>query len=366
MRKVRVNVGTVGLVLKRKACKRVLTEGAYWLIPGEKVLIYDLARPFVPPIELNILLRDENLVAMLTVVKVEDNQIVLKYEDGIFKGVLTPGKYAFWKGVIDYTFTTVDLSVKEIPGSIGVNILQKPELVPYVRAYVVEAHEKGIMFVDGKYEKSLGPGIYYFWKNAIPVTVLKADMRQLQLEVSGQEILTRDKAALRVNFYTQYRVVDVEKALVDCKEFEKQLYILMQLALREYIGMFSLDELLEKKEAVSESILKIISASAEKLGVEILACGIRDIILPGEVKDIMNQVLIAEKKAQANTITRREETASTRSLLNTAKLMEDNAMLFKLKEMEYVEKIADKINSISLSGGGQILDQLRDIFSAGK
>jgi hypothetical protein len=62
----------------------------------------------------------------------------------------------------------------------------------------------------------------------------------------------------------------------------------------------------------------------------------------------------------------REETASTRSLLNTARLMEDNAMLFKLKEMEYVEKIADKINTISLSGGNQIIDQLRDIFSPGK
>jgi regulator of protease activity HflC (stomatin/prohibitin superfamily) len=222
------------------------------------------------------------------------------------------------------------------------------------------------MFIDGKFDKILDAGIYYFWKNAIPVSVLKADLRQLQMEVSGQEILTRDKAALRVNFYAQYKVVDVSKAMVDCKDYEKQLYILMQLALREYIGMLSLDELLENKESVSESILKIISASAARIGVEILTCGIRDIILPGEVKEIMNQVLIAEKKAQANIITRREETASTRSLLNTAKLMEDNAMLFKLKEMEYVEKIADKIKSISLSGGNQIVDQLRDIFSPGK
>jgi hypothetical protein len=95
---------------------------------------------------------------------------------------------------------------------------------------------------------------------------------------------------------------------------------------------------------------------------EVRYCGVRDIILPGEVKEIMNQVLVAQKKAEANVIMRREETASTRSLLNTAKLMEENTMLFKLKEMEYVEKIADKINSISLSGGNQIVDQLKDIF----
>ena len=72
--------------------------------------------------------------------------------------------------------------------------------------------------------------------------------------------------------------------------------------------------------------------------------------------------MIAEKKAQANIIMRREETASTRSLLNTAKLMEDNPMLFKLEEMEYVEKIAEKINNVSVSGNGVLIDQLRQIF----
>jgi regulator of protease activity HflC (stomatin/prohibitin superfamily) len=95
-------------------------------------------------------------------------------------------------------------------------------------------------------------------------------------------------------------------------------------------------------------------------------CGMRDVILTGDMKEIMNQVLIAQKKAQANVITRREETASTRSLLNTAKLMEDNEMLFKLKEMEYVEKIAHKIGEITLSGNGNMVKQLKEIFSVNK
>lgn len=86
-------------------------------------------------------------------------------------------------------------------------------------------------------------------------------------------------------------------------------------------------------------------------------------ILTGDMKDIMNQVLIAQKKAQANVIMRREETASTRSLLNTAKLMEENDMLYKLKEMEYVEKIAEKIGEITVSGNGNMVTQLKEIFS---
>ena len=89
--------------------------------------------------------------------------------------------------------------------------------------------------------------------------------------------------------------------------------------------------------------------------------GIKDIILPGEIREIMNTVLVAEKKAQANVIMRREEVASTRSLLNTAKLMEENRTLMRLKEMEYLEKICDKVGSITLNGGKSVLDQLSEL-----
>lgn len=136
----------------------------------------------------------------------------------------------------------------------------------------------------------------------------------------------------------------------------------MQLALREYIGTLTLDEVLEKKAEIGQFVTEKIKPQAQAYGLEILSSGLKDIILPGEIKEILNQVLIAEKKSQANVIMRREETASTRSLLNTAKLMEENEILYKLKELEYVEKISERISQISLSGNGQIIEQLKDIF----
>jgi len=364
MRKIRINKGTVALVFRKGDYNRLLTEGGHWLGWNENITVYDLAKPFYPTVELNLLLNDTNLSDRLIVVEVKDNEIVFQYVSVNFKSILTPGRYAFWKRIVDYSFTTFDLSKIEISEDISLQILNKPEVVQYVRVFVVESYEKGILIINGKAEKTLEKGTYCFWKNPVTVSVVKTDMRQRQLEISGQEILTKDKAALRVNFFARYKTVDIEKALCENKDFEKQLYVIFQLAIREFVGMNTIDELLERKESVSESILLAIRAKVEDLGVEILGCGIRDIILPGEMKEIMNQVLIAEKKAQANIIARREETASTRSLLNTAKLMEENAMLFKLKEMEYVERIAEKVNNISLSGGSLILDQLKTIFSA--
>ena len=212
----------------------------------------------------------------------------------------------------------------------------------YVRTFEVAAYEKALLMVDDVYSKTLDSGTYRFWKNDSSVRLLKADMRQLQLELAGQELLTKDKATIRINFYTQYRITDIETALLGSKDYEKQLYMNLQMALRSYVGKYSLDELLDQKEEISKAVLKEVTAKATVLGVKLLHSGIRDIILTGEMRTIMNQVLMAQKKAQANSITRREETAATRSLLNTAKLMEENQMLFALKEMEYVEKIAEK------------------------
>ena len=366
MKKVMINAYQVGLVFKKNAYRRMLKEGAYWLWGAETAYVYDLTKQFFPSIDLNILLRDAELADALQVVEVKETEIVLQFENGLLQQVLTPGRYAFWKGIMNYEFVYADISKIAITENIERAVLMNRLVVPYVRTYSIEQYEKALMYVDGKYAELLQPGVYYWWKNNISINVAKVDIRQQQLEINGQEILTKDKAALRINGYAQYKVADIEKALLENKDYERQLYVAFQLVLREFIGVLMFDELLEKKEALLPYILEAVKSNAMGLGVEVTGFGIRDIILPGDVKDIMNKVLVAEKNAQANSIMRREETASTRSLLNTAKLMEDNVMLWKLKEMEYVEKIADKISNISVSGNGALIEQLKQIFVAQK
>ncbi len=366
MRKIIINEWQIGLLLKDGAYSRFLTAGKYWIRSNKAVKIFELTEPFNPPVELNILLSDSQLSAKFQVVEVKDNQLVLLFVNGLLKEILVAGRYCFWKSVVQYEFVYVDISKTEITEITDRSILMNKVLAPFVRVYAVESYEKAVLLVDGKFSRILESGVYCWWKNAIPILVNKVDARQLQLEITGQEILTRDKAALRLNAWAQYAVTDVEKALLQNKEFEKQLYIGLQLVLREFVAGYSFDELLEKKDSLSAFMIEKIKDQAEKLGVTVFAFGIRDIILPGDIKEIMNRVMVAEKQAQANTIMRREETASTRSLMNTAKLMEENAMLWKLKEMEYVEKIAEKISSISVNGSSALADQLKQMFVPAK
>ncbi len=366
MKKVRINTGKLGLVFKNGEYQKLLTKGTYWLGFNKNVIVYDTTKEFSATVAIEILLKDEKLAEMLTVVDVKDTELVLLHENENLKKVLSAGRYVYWKGLLNRTFTTVDVSDVNISKNIDKNLFKNYELTKYIRLFEVANFEKAILLIDDVHAKTLEGGTYRFWKNNTSIKIAKVDTRQLQLEITGQELLTKDKANIRINFYTQYKVTDIEKALLRNKDYEKQLYILMQLALRTYVGSFTLDELLAEKDTIAKSVYDEVAKSTNDLGVEVINCGIRDIILPGDMKEIMNQVLVAQKKAQANIITRREETASTRSLLNTAKLMENNEMLFKLKEMEYVEKIADKIGEISLSGNGNMVKQLKEIFAVNK
>lgn len=362
IQRITIDAYQVGLVFENRKLVNVIKEGSQWFFGNKQVMVFEKTIAFQSPFEFNILIQNEILAAMLEVIEVADNEIVLQFVNGNFKEVLTPGTYAFWKGVTNTYFHKIDVSKVEITEKIPTFLLETAKLRAFVRKFIVSSNDKALLFVNGTYVKELASGTHYFWNNTSTVEVKTADIRQQQLEISGQELLTKDKAGLRINFYVRYQVIDISKALVTNKDFEKQLYVLMQLALRSFVGSLTLDELLSKKDTIASAILDEVTTKISDLGLAVSDAGIRDVILPGDMKEIMNQVLVAEKKAQANSIMRREETAATRSLLNTAKLMEENEMLWKLKEMEYVEKIADKIGEITISGGGNIIGQLKEIF----
>ncbi len=362
IKNVQIDAYQVGLVLHNRKLKDVLHQGNHWIFGDKQVMVYEMKQSFVAPYELTVLLQNEKLASLLEVIEVADGEIVLYFANGIFRDVLVTGRYAFWKGYITHEFVKADLTKVYITEQISIAMLENAKVKPYVRKFHVANSDKGLLFVNGSFTKELTAGTYYFWNNSIPVEVKTADMRLQQLEIAGQELLTKDKAGIRINFFARFQVTNIIKAMVDNKDFEKQLYVLMQLAIRAFVGAYTLDELLSRKDSVAADILADTQTKIAQLGLIVTDAGIRDIILPGDMKEIMNQVLVAEKKAQANSIMRREETAATRSLLNTAKLMEENEMLWKLKEMEYVEKIADKIGEITISGGGNVIGQLKEIF----
>lgn len=354
-----------GLLFTKGSYTRYLPPGTYRFSIFSDVLVevLDVTKPFeVPGKELQLFLQDERLRDALEVIDVLDSEYVLLYEDGKFAKLCKAGKYAFWKGIKEYRAVRVNLLEPELAADIDLAILPKLGMGNLVvQGFDVAAEEAGLLYYNNQLVRTLAPGKYYFWRGPIAVMVKTIDLRRQQVDMTGQEMLTEDKVPLRLNFVCQYQVTDPLRT-VRIRSMEEQIYVSLQLILREYVGTLKLDDLLRMKQEIGAFVHKRLSEQQEEYGVQFLSAGVKDIILPGDVKDILNTVLIAEKRAHANLITRREETASTRSLLNTAKLMEENATLMRLKELEYLEKICEKIGTISLTGSGGLLEQLNTLL----
>lgn len=362
IKNLNVNAYQIALGFKKGALVKIYEEGNYWISMFQNVSIFEKNKPFNAPIELDLLLQNKDLAEKLNVYKILEGQIGLKFKNGLLKEVLKPGTYAYWKFELEENLDIMDLNSVAIAPNLPSSLYENPLMFSYIRKFVIENYQKGLLYINNDFVEELKSGVYYWWKNSIPIHVAVADMRIQNIDISGQELMTKDKIMIRINFNARFQVSDLEKAINRNKEYEKQFYSIMQLALREWVGGYTLDELLANKNEAEKYVKSKNLHILEEMGLQLIDCGLKDIILPGEIKEIINQVLIAEKKAQANIIMRREETASMRSMLNTAKLMEENPTLWKLKEMEYVEKISEKIGEITLSGNGNMLEQLKGMF----
>ncbi len=299
-----------------------------------------------------------------------DDEAGLRYEDDVLVEILAPGtRRLYWRGLAAHRLERVDLTQDSLLPAALVKRIAQPALrargvagLTGVLLAQVPAYHVGVLKIDGKIERLLDAGTSAFWRFNRDVAVELVDLRLQAIEVGGQEILTRDKVALRLNLSATWCYADVLHAFGQLQKPVEHLYRELQFALRSAVGTRSLDELLEDKQSIDEVVIAQVRARLGDSGVDVRSVGVKDIVLPGDMKTILAQVVEAEKSAQANVIRRREETAATRSLLNTAKVMEENPTALRLKELETLERVAERIDRISVFGGlDQVLNGLVSI-----
>ena len=362
MKKLAINNQEVGVSIKNNEVNKIYTKGNYWIFFNKQTTIFNVNEIIDEKCH-SIILENETLKSMVEFIEVLHNEVLIVYKNNQFHQSFVNKNVMIWKNTTQLKTSKFDLNATDLITNLSKRDLEILKKVNAIKTISIAPYFEGILFKDNQFDQVLKAGDYIFYNNETKTSVVTFDMRPQTIEISGQEILTKDKAQLRINFMVQYQIIDLINAYQSNKDFEKMIYQAIQLGLREFIGNMNFDELMSDKNSVSDYIIQKYQTEFAKIGLNLTQAGMKDIILPGEIREIMNRVLIAEKTAQANSIMRREETASTRSLLNTAKLMEENETLWKLKEMEYIEKIADKVGDISISGGSNVLNELKTMFT---
>ena len=277
-------------------------------------------------------------------------------KDGKPQSYLRPGVHRFW--TIDPSVKAQVMSVYEPMPPVTDELMEIIDDDEYVDELVLP-FEKALHFVDGELKGVLGPGRYTMWQGSDhEVIIHHVDMRRQEIQLQGQELMTRDKVTLRLNLAVEYFVVDPARVYAKTANVRDALYLAVQLATRDFVAGVTLDDLLGAREQITHYLAETTATAAGDLGVRIERVGLKDVVLPGDMKVLLNRVIEAEKEAAANVILRREETAATRSLANTAKVMADNPTLLRLKELESLKEIAGEIGEVRLVIGSDGLDKL--------
>lgn len=174
---------------------------------------------------------------------------------------------------------------------------------------IIKDTHRGLWYEDGALTKVLEAGRYkvpfkrwLFFQPRPRIEILLVDMRERDLTIKGQEILTADKVALRVSIIVQFRVVDPKLAIHAVEKYEDRLYGDVQLAARRSLASMTLEEILTNRNRLSEDILRDVKNTAASYGVIIQRADVKDLTFPGNLQEIMNKVLAAERMSQVQLV----------------------------------------------------------------
>lgn len=343
--KIKIRKDEKGLLFQDGEFEALLSEGTHRLFGWKyHVDIVSMRDPWLNHAMIDSIVESSALKDEAEVLDLNEQQRALVWIDGRFDSVLGPGRYVYWKKFRDVkveVFETRNVWFEHVDLN---KLMTRRDVQSVLTQFMIERDHVGVLFQNGKFIKTLEAGKYAYWTDSENVRVFNVDLRDQVLDVSGQEIMTADKVTLRMNMILTYRIIDAAKSVRSTDDAEQALYRETQMALRAIIGARELDTFLGDKNVVASEIEGLLHNRAGELGLQVISAGVRDIILPGDMKELMNRVTEAKKAAEANLIARREETAAMRSQANTAKLLADNPTLMRLRELEVLEKVAASSN----------------------
>ena len=244
------------------------------------------------------------------------------------------------------------------------------------REVIIKDTHRGLLYEDGRLVRVLEAGRFERPKTNFLRRLLQrqlnyevelVDMRERDLTIKGQEILTSDKVAIRVSILVQFRVTDPTMAVHAVENFEERLYSDVQLAARRALAAMSLEDILTNRNRLSEEILAEVQESANSYGVAIRRADVKDLIFPGNLQEIMNRVLAAERHSEAQLVEARtraeveriESETRAEAQLHTAKMDAEAEKLRQIAEAE-VEAAREKLEADALqhrAETGKLFDQ---------
>ena len=213
-----------------------------------------------------------------------------------------------------------------------------PQIVRILREY-----ERGVIFRLGKLLTAKGPGLILL----IPLVdrMVKMDLRVITIDVTKQEIMTRDNVPATVDAVVYFRVVDPQAAVVKVEDYLKATSLIAQTTLRSVLGQAELDELLSQRDKINLRLQEIIDHQTDPWGIKVTAVEIKDVVLPDSMKRAMAKQAESERERRAKIIDAEGEFQAATKLVDAAAMISAQPIALQLRFLQTMREISSEHNT---------------------
>jgi len=208
---------------------------------------------------------------------------------------------------------------------------------------VLREYERGVIFRLGKLLGAKGPGLIIL----IPVVdrMVKMDLRVVTIDVSKQEIMTRDNVPATVDAVVYFRVVDPIAAVIKVENFWKATSLIAQTTLRSVLGQAPLDDLLSQRDVINQKLQEIIDRQTEPWGVKVTAVEVKDVALPDSMKRAMAKQAEAERERRAKIVNAEGEFQAAEKMVQAAAMISKEPIALQLRFLQTMREISSEHNT---------------------
>jgi len=234
-----------------------------------------------------------------------------------------------------------------------------------MKHFIVPHAHVGLLYENGAFARTLSPGRHVLKRlfDATVRSITLVDLRERSATIKGQEILTVDKVAIRVSLLVYFRVVDAELAVHSVGSYEERIYEDVQLAARRFLATRTLDAILSDRNEISNAVLADVKGSATEFGVLVLRADVKDLVFPGNLREIMNAVLETERRAEAKLLAARKDIEAQKlamaATLEAARAEQERERIRLVTELEEAHAMAETPSLVKLR-------ELRALVEVGK
>lgn len=210
----------------------------------------------------------------------------------------------------------------------------------------VNQYERGVKFTLGKFTEMVDPG----WRLICPViqSMSKVDLRLRTVEVPTQECLTKDNISVGVTAVLFFKVTDASKAVLNIENFYYATSQLAQTTMRNVVGAVSLDDLLSKRDNISDKITEIVDSTIEEWGVKVVNVELKDILIPEDMKRTIGKQAEAERERRAVIIQSEGEVLAAKNLNEAAKMLAASPGALHLRTLASINDISSDASNTTI------------------